>query len=293
MSTMMLCMEVARPPSAIAALVCAGALSIGGCFGGGAGTGTDGSARAPRPDGLVEVHTITYSSSFDGRRVRGTVAIPRAGSRGCVLWQDGQGSNEEASAAWQALGSLGAHHGLDRVPAPGCPRVPVGGVRPRARHGCRPAQRGRLRRGAAVLPAKRRLCRGRPRRHGRHAPGCRRRTGQGGGAGGDARDLPRGLAHARQARGSGAEPLALGPGSLHRADLAAARVDPQRSRRPGHSTIERPPAPGSRAPAEDDRGIPRRCRPLRGVLLPPTTARPSRPSCFATSSSRRTESPEV
>lgn len=75
----------------------------------------------PRPDGLVEVHTITFTSSYDGSQVAALVAIPRGvSSQGCVIWQCGFGSNkEDSSQAWQRLASLGLstlsidlrHHG--------------------------------------------------------------------------------------------------------------------------------------------------------------------------------------
>ena len=69
----------------------------------------------------MEVHTITYRSSFDGSHVPALVAIPRGVSpRGCVIWQWGFGSTkEDASHVWQCLASLGLatfsidlrHHG--------------------------------------------------------------------------------------------------------------------------------------------------------------------------------------
>jgi cephalosporin-C deacetylase-like acetyl esterase len=67
------------------------------------------SASPPHPDGLVDVHTVTYESSFDGSRVTALVATPRAfASRGCVIWQYGLGSKkEDSSRAWQGLASLG------------------------------------------------------------------------------------------------------------------------------------------------------------------------------------------
>ena len=67
----------------------------------------DGAASAPRPDGLVEVHTTSFSSPFDGRRVPAIVAIPRAAaSRGCVIAQQAS-KKESASTAWQTLAWLG------------------------------------------------------------------------------------------------------------------------------------------------------------------------------------------
>jgi cephalosporin-C deacetylase-like acetyl esterase len=91
---------------ATAALLAAGSLLVGGC--GGGGVSTHG-VTAPRPEGLVDVHTVTYRSSFDGSHVTALVALPRAvTSRGCVIWQFGYGSTkEEASLAWQGLASLG------------------------------------------------------------------------------------------------------------------------------------------------------------------------------------------
>jgi pimeloyl-ACP methyl ester carboxylesterase len=63
----------------------------------------------PRPDGLVNVQTITYRSSFDGSRVAALVAIPRGvPSCGCVIWQFGYGSTkEDSSLGWQGFASLG------------------------------------------------------------------------------------------------------------------------------------------------------------------------------------------
>jgi uncharacterized protein len=96
----------------------AGLLAVGGASlvvavtedGGNTHGGTSGerSAAATAADGLVEVQTVTYTSSH-GRRIAGLVATPRAApSRGCVIWQYGLGSRkEDASEAWQAFASLG------------------------------------------------------------------------------------------------------------------------------------------------------------------------------------------
>src|SRR5512132_2712403 len=82
------------PRFAIAASLAAGALLLAGCLGGGDSkhgvTHADRRASAPRQDGLVEVHTITYTASFGGSDVTALVAIPRAAaSRGCVIAQFG------------------------------------------------------------------------------------------------------------------------------------------------------------------------------------------------------------
>jgi pimeloyl-ACP methyl ester carboxylesterase len=70
---------------------------------------------------LVELHTITFTSSYDGSQVAALEAIPRGVcSRGCVIWQFGFGSQkEDSSQAWRRLASLGLstfsidlrHHG--------------------------------------------------------------------------------------------------------------------------------------------------------------------------------------
>jgi cephalosporin-C deacetylase-like acetyl esterase len=75
----------------------------------------------PRLDGLVDVHTVTYRSSFDGSAVSALVARPRAASsRGCLIWENGLGSKKEDSAeAAQGFATLGLttfsidlrHHG--------------------------------------------------------------------------------------------------------------------------------------------------------------------------------------
>jgi cephalosporin-C deacetylase-like acetyl esterase len=72
-------------------------------------TSSDSASSAARPDGLVEVHTITYRSSFDGSHVPALLAIPRGvSSRGCVIWQGGFGSTkEDSSQIWQRLAALG------------------------------------------------------------------------------------------------------------------------------------------------------------------------------------------
>jgi pimeloyl-ACP methyl ester carboxylesterase len=105
-------MTALGPRLAIAALLAAGTLLLTGCLGGGDGkhgvTSTDHTS-APRQEGPVEVHTVTYTSSFDGSRVTALVAIPRgATSRGCVIAQFGLGSTkEDSSRAWQPFASLG------------------------------------------------------------------------------------------------------------------------------------------------------------------------------------------
>jgi cephalosporin-C deacetylase-like acetyl esterase len=106
-------MRALGPRLAIAASLAAGALLLAGCPGGGDSnhgvTSADRRASAPRQDGLVEVHPITYTSSFDGSDVTALVAVPRAApSRGCVIAQYGLGSKkEDSSRAWQAFASLG------------------------------------------------------------------------------------------------------------------------------------------------------------------------------------------
>jgi pimeloyl-ACP methyl ester carboxylesterase len=96
-----------RARLAAAALLAVGSLLVGGCGGGGRVTHTVTSG--PQPDGLVNVHTITYRSSFDGSRVAALVAIPRGvPSRGCVIWQFGFGSTKkDSSLGWQGFASLG------------------------------------------------------------------------------------------------------------------------------------------------------------------------------------------
>jgi fermentation-respiration switch protein FrsA (DUF1100 family) len=91
---------------ALAALPAVGALMVNACGGGGAATHGQTSGE---PDGLVEGHTVTYTSSFDGSPVTALVATPRAGpSRGCVIVQYGLGSKKEDSAqTWQAMAALG------------------------------------------------------------------------------------------------------------------------------------------------------------------------------------------
>ena len=62
-----------------------------------------------RPEGLVDVRTVTYRSSFDDTDVTGLAAIPRAvNPRGCVIWQYGfRSTKEESHYAWQPLAALG------------------------------------------------------------------------------------------------------------------------------------------------------------------------------------------
>lgn len=62
-----------------------------------------------RPEGLVDVRTVTYRSSFDDTDVTGLAAIPRGVTpRGCVIWQYGfRSTKEETLNAWQALAALG------------------------------------------------------------------------------------------------------------------------------------------------------------------------------------------
>jgi pimeloyl-ACP methyl ester carboxylesterase len=98
---------------ATAALLVVGVLLIDACGGAGGSThgvtDAEGAAPAPRADGLVDVHTITYRSSFDGSRVTGLAAVPRAvPSRGCIIWQFGFGSKkEDSSRVWPSFASLG------------------------------------------------------------------------------------------------------------------------------------------------------------------------------------------
>ena len=103
-------MRALGPQLATAALLATGAVLLASCFGGGESNkhGVT-SVSAPRQVGLVEVHTIIYTSSFDGSHVTALVAIPRAAtSRGCVIAQYGLGSTKEnSSRAWQAFASLG------------------------------------------------------------------------------------------------------------------------------------------------------------------------------------------
>lgn len=99
-------MRAPGPRLAVAALLAVGSLLVGGCGGAGKSSGVTHGAR---PDGLLNVRTIAYRSSFDGSEVTGLVAIPRGvASRGCVIWQFGLGSTKEDSeAAWQGLATLG------------------------------------------------------------------------------------------------------------------------------------------------------------------------------------------
>jgi pimeloyl-ACP methyl ester carboxylesterase len=62
-----------------------------------------------RSEGLVDVRTFTYRSSFDDTDVTGLAAIPRAvRPRGCVIWQYGfRSTKEESHFAWQPLAALG------------------------------------------------------------------------------------------------------------------------------------------------------------------------------------------
>ena len=64
---------------------------------------------AETSEGLVDVRTVTYRSSFDDTDVTGLAAIPRAvNPRGCVIWQYGFRSTKENSRpAWQPLAALG------------------------------------------------------------------------------------------------------------------------------------------------------------------------------------------
>lgn len=73
------------------------------------GCGGDGGDAVGRSDGLVALRSVSYTSAFDGERVTGSLAVPRAlASRGCVIWQYDAGSTKETSApAWQGLGALG------------------------------------------------------------------------------------------------------------------------------------------------------------------------------------------
>jgi pimeloyl-ACP methyl ester carboxylesterase len=62
-----------------------------------------------RPEGLVDVRTVTYRSSFDDTDVTGLAAIPRGVTpRGCVIWQGGfRSTKEQSHDAWQLLAALG------------------------------------------------------------------------------------------------------------------------------------------------------------------------------------------
>jgi pimeloyl-ACP methyl ester carboxylesterase len=62
-----------------------------------------------RPDGLVDVRTVTYRSSLDDTDVTGLAAIPRGVTpRGCVIWQYGfRSTKEQSHYAWQPLAALG------------------------------------------------------------------------------------------------------------------------------------------------------------------------------------------
>lgn len=89
---------------ALGAIIAAGAVLVAALSTG----GTHRRAAVPRSDGLVEIHDLAYRSSLDGSRVTGLVATPRASaSRGCVIWQNGVASKEDASHAWLTLASLG------------------------------------------------------------------------------------------------------------------------------------------------------------------------------------------
>ena len=74
--------------------------------------GRKGSGPEPpggRSEGLVDVKTVTYPSSFDDTEVAGLAAIPRGVKpRGCVIWQYGfRSTKEESHFAWQPLAALG------------------------------------------------------------------------------------------------------------------------------------------------------------------------------------------
>jgi pimeloyl-ACP methyl ester carboxylesterase len=88
----------------LVAAVLVTAVLLGGC-----GGGKSGREGGGRPEGLVNVRSVHFDSSFDGTRVNGTVAVPRAVTpRGCVIWQYDAGSTKETSApAWQGLATLG------------------------------------------------------------------------------------------------------------------------------------------------------------------------------------------
>jgi hypothetical protein len=62
-------------------------------------TRTHRKTPAPRSDGLVAVHKITYESGFDGSPVTALVAIPPGvPSLGCVIRQFGYGAKKEDPA---------------------------------------------------------------------------------------------------------------------------------------------------------------------------------------------------
>jgi pimeloyl-ACP methyl ester carboxylesterase len=90
-----------------AAFLAAALLLLAGCGGGGRRTHTV--VTSPRPDGQVNVQTVTYRSSFDGSRVAALVSTPRAvASRGCVIWEFGFGSTKaDSSLVSQGFASLG------------------------------------------------------------------------------------------------------------------------------------------------------------------------------------------
>jgi pimeloyl-ACP methyl ester carboxylesterase len=81
------------------------ALVVGGRGGSEPEQGTGGG----RPEGLVDVRTVTYRSSFDDTDVTGLAAIPRGVTpRGCVIWQYGfRSTKEDSHYAWQPLAALG------------------------------------------------------------------------------------------------------------------------------------------------------------------------------------------
>lgn len=100
------CRAAAATGGRFLASLAAVALLAGGCGGAEEAPTTENGGR---PEQLVSVRDVTFTSKVDDTEVTGLAAVPRGvASRGCVIWQFGfRSTKENADYAWQGLAALG------------------------------------------------------------------------------------------------------------------------------------------------------------------------------------------